>query len=331
MARLGTSTNFDFGPEPSAAFRTASGALERGTRCSLRKLVRDGRYYLGPRTLDRAPPPRSTNLAAAHTPSALGNRIASRVSTRNPEAVYIGQLLAQFIRRSEPKALPPLSACLVIDLGGARKPGMPVRSLYHFQLLVMLCDEYGFHLAQEFLLVEPVEAAGSGRVGERATSPGERRGQHGVVLAKTPWPRASNRRLPQPYSDSMRNLLTNGYRAKRRPSGHEIRGEVAERLGRKWICVDLEETYLLGAKGRFLRKAEASPAAPASKKTKDGYYRIPHPGLFWDAQTTDPLPQDRGKRRPQPVRHAVLPPARVEGPKHQRETHGVFPVAEPKP
>jgi len=31
---------------------------------------------------------------------------------------------------------------LVIDLGGAWKPGMPVRSLYHFKLLIMLCEEY---------------------------------------------------------------------------------------------------------------------------------------------------------------------------------------------
>ena len=39
---------------------------------------------------------------------------------------------------------------LVIDLGGAWKPSLPVRSLYHFKLLIMLCEEYGFHLAQEF-------------------------------------------------------------------------------------------------------------------------------------------------------------------------------------
>lgn len=44
---------------------------------------------------------------------------------------------------------------LVIDLGGAWKSGIPVRSLYHFKLLIMLCEEYDFHLAQEFYWWNP--------------------------------------------------------------------------------------------------------------------------------------------------------------------------------
>ena len=47
------------------------------------------------------------------------------------------------------------SGSLVIDLGGAWKPGVPVRSLYHFKLLVMLCEEFGFHLAQDFYWWNP--------------------------------------------------------------------------------------------------------------------------------------------------------------------------------
>src|SRR5687767_12329932 len=38
---------------------------------------------------------------------------------------------------------------LVLDIGGAWIAGQPTRSLYHFKLVVMLCEEYGFHLAQE--------------------------------------------------------------------------------------------------------------------------------------------------------------------------------------
>jgi len=41
-------------------------------------------------------------------------------------------------------------------------------------------------------------------------------------LSKTPEPKASNWRVLKPYSDSMRKLLDNGYKAKLRPSGHEI-------------------------------------------------------------------------------------------------------------
>lgn len=41
-------------------------------------------------------------------------------------------------------------------------------------------------------------------------------------LSKTPWPKASNRRVLQPYSPSMKELLNKGYKAKKRPSGHDI-------------------------------------------------------------------------------------------------------------
>ena len=116
---------------------------------------------------------------------------------------------------------------LVIDLGGAWKPGLPVRSLYHFKLLIMLCEEYGFHLAQEFYwwnpskLPTPAEWVNVRRI----------RVKDGINtvwwLSKTPWPRASNRRVLQPYSDSMKMLLSNGYRAKLRPSGHDISDKFA--------------------------------------------------------------------------------------------------------
>jgi DNA modification methylase len=39
---------------------------------------------------------------------------------------------------------------LVIDIGGAWIPGQPTRSLYHFELAITLCREFGFYLAQEF-------------------------------------------------------------------------------------------------------------------------------------------------------------------------------------
>lgn len=111
---------------------------------------------------------------------------------------------------------------LVIDLGGAWKPGFPVRSLYHFKLLIMLCEEYGFHLAQEFYwwnpskLPTPAEWVNVRRIRVKDAI--------NTVwwLSKSPWPKASNRRVLQPYSDSMKSLLSNGYKAKLRPSGHDI-------------------------------------------------------------------------------------------------------------
>jgi DNA modification methylase len=47
------------------------------------------------------------------------------------------------------------SGSLVIDIGGAWIPGQPTRSLYHFELAIMLCRELGFYLAQEFFWWNP--------------------------------------------------------------------------------------------------------------------------------------------------------------------------------
>ena len=114
------------------------------------------------------------------------------------------------------------SGSLVIDIGGAWIPGQPTRSLYHYELLIMLCKEFDFHLAQEFFwwnpskLPTPAEWVNIRRI----------RVKDAVDcvwwLSTTPWPKASNRRVLTPYSDSMKGLLKNGYNAKLRPSGHDI-------------------------------------------------------------------------------------------------------------
>ncbi len=110
----------------------------------------------------------------------------------------------------------------VLDLGGAYLPGNPVRSIYQYELLVRLCKEVGFFLAQEFYHYNPA----------RLPTPAEwvtiRRirvkDSVNVVwwLSKTPHPKADNRKVLKPYSKSMKDLLKNGYKAKIRPSGHDI-------------------------------------------------------------------------------------------------------------
>jgi DNA modification methylase len=111
---------------------------------------------------------------------------------------------------------------LVIDIGGSWIPGLPTKSLYHYELLVCLCREFGFHLAQEFFWWNPA----------RLPTPAEwvtvrrirvKDAVNSVWwLSPTAWPKASNRRVLQPYSDSMRELLEKGYNPKLRPSGHDI-------------------------------------------------------------------------------------------------------------
>lgn len=114
------------------------------------------------------------------------------------------------------------SGSLVIDIGGAWISGQPTRSLYHYELLLMLCKEIGFHLAQEFFWWNPA----------RLPTPAEWvtvrriRVKDAINcvwwLSKTPWPKASNKRVLVPYSDAMQTLLRVGYKPKLRPSGHDI-------------------------------------------------------------------------------------------------------------
>jgi len=251
---------------------------------------------------------------------------------------------------------------LVIDIGGAWKRGTPTRSLYHFELLITLCEEFGFHLCQEHYwwnpskLPTPAEWVNIRRV----------RVKDAVNcvwwLSLTPFPKASNRRVLAPYSSSMEHLLKHGYTAKLRPSGHNIStkfqtdnggsvppnllaiantdsngkyqtyckahnvaphparfpaalpeyfirmltdrgdvvldpfagscvtGEVCEMLGRRWICSELDQTFLQGAKGRFddpLKKREARNAEP---------YSI-HPPCTLPIRESERLPRHGGAMR----------------------------------
>ncbi len=110
----------------------------------------------------------------------------------------------------------------VLDLGGAYLPGYPVRAIYQFELLVRLCKELGFFLAQDFYhynpsrLPTPAEWVNVRRVRVKDSV--------NVVwwLSVTENPKANNRNVLKPYSESMKQLLENGYKAKRRPSGHDI-------------------------------------------------------------------------------------------------------------
>jgi DNA modification methylase len=111
---------------------------------------------------------------------------------------------------------------LVIDFGGSWEKGQPTRSLYQFEVLIMLCREIGFHLAQDFYwwnpskLPTPAEWVTVRRVRVKDAV------NQIWWLSKTPWPKASNTRVLQSYSDSMKSLLKDGYTPSLRPSGHDI-------------------------------------------------------------------------------------------------------------
>jgi DNA modification methylase len=111
----------------------------------------------------------------------------------------------------------------VIDIAGSWIKGKPCRSLYHFELLIALCKNSGlFHLAQEFYwynpakLPAPAEWVTIRRIRVKdAVNPV-------WWLSKNEFPSASNRRVLQPYKESMMKLLKNGYNSGQRPSEHQI-------------------------------------------------------------------------------------------------------------
>ncbi len=260
---------------------------------------------------------------------------------------------------------------LVIDIGGSWIPGQPTRSLYHFKLLIMLCEEFGFHLAQDFYWLNPAKLP---TPAEWVTVRRIRvKDAINCVwwLSPTPWPRASNRRVLQPYSDSMRTLLRSGYKAMRRPSGHDISmkfatdhgasippnlialpntesngrylryckalgikphparypamlpeffirmltdpgdvvvdpfagscvtGEVCERTGRKWICIETDEQYLRGALGRFKQPDKRLKTRQSDKKkpSEPTSYKVFQPGFGWNGELGPVLSQDGGRTR----------------------------------
>lgn len=110
----------------------------------------------------------------------------------------------------------------VLDLGGSYLPGVPVRSIYVFELLVRLVREAGFYLAQELYHFNPA----------RLPAPAEWvtvrrvRVKDSVNtvwwLSKTPHPKADNRKVLVPYSQSMKRLLHTGCKSRLRPSGHTV-------------------------------------------------------------------------------------------------------------
>lgn len=211
----------------------------------------------------------------------------------------------------------------VIDLGGTYLPGNPVRSIYQYELLIRMVKEQNFFLAQEFFHYNPAKLPAPAQW----VNVERIRVKDSVNLvwwlSKTERPKANNKNVLREYSPAMKNLIKNGYRAKMRPSGHNIThkfqkdnkgaippnvlelgnnesnsnyiirckeegikphparfpwrfaeffilfltdkndlifdpfggsnttGWVAEKLGRKWICSELEEEYLKASKFRF--------------------------------------------------------------------------------
>ncbi len=189
------------------AYATVDGAAYQGDALPLTGLLKDA----------------SVDLILTSPPFALTRKKEYGNKAEDEYVDWFLRFATDFKRVLKP------SGSFVLDLGGAYLPGSPVRTIYQFELLVRLVRETGFHLAQEFFHFNPA----------RLPSPAEwvtvRRIRVKDAVNVVWWlsvgkePKADNRRVLRAYSKSMEHLLKNGYRAKLRPSGHDISEKFSRR------------------------------------------------------------------------------------------------------
>src|SRR5690606_30893217 len=86
-------------------------------------------------------PENSVDLVMTSPPFAL---LRKKEYGNEDQPEYI-QWLMQFGKLVFEKLKP--TGSFVLDLGGAYKSGLPVRSLYNFRVPIEFCDKIGFHLA----------------------------------------------------------------------------------------------------------------------------------------------------------------------------------------
>lgn len=119
----------------------------------------------------------------------------------------------------------------VLNIGGAWQPGSPTRSLYHYRLLLALCDEIEFDLAQEFFWFNPAKMPAPAEWVTVRRIRVKDSVEYIYWLVKDPQAKANNRRVLQPYSADMKRLISRGLKQTVRPSGHVINGSFASDNG----------------------------------------------------------------------------------------------------
>jgi len=296
-------------------------------------LTRNGACYVGDSLeLLRRFPEDCVDLVVTSPPFAL---LRQKAYGNKDQAEYVDWLCGF---GAEVRRVLRETGSFVLDLGGAYQRGVPVRSLYQYRVLLKMCDEVGFYLAEEFFWYNPAKLPSPIEwVNKRKL-----RAKDSVNtvwwFSKSEWPKADVRQVLAPYSERMKTLLRNPdafYKPKDRPSGHDISrgfgsdnggaipsnllqipntesnssylrlaklvgleghparfpaalpeffikflttgddlvvdifagsnttGRVAEQLGRRWIAMELDASYVAGSALRFMDHLPED-AVPAS-------------------------------------------------------------------
>ncbi len=119
----------------------------------------------------------------------------------------------------------------VLNVGGAWQPGSPVRSLYHYRLLLALCDDVGYHLCQEFFWYNPAKMPAPAEWVNVRRIRVKDSVEYIFWLSGSPFAKANNNQVLLPYSRDMERLIERGLKRTMRPSGHAIKETFASNNG----------------------------------------------------------------------------------------------------
>lgn len=230
-------------------------------------------------------PDRSVDLICTSPPFALLRQKAYGNVEAGGYIDWFMRFAAEFRRVLKPHG------SLIIDIGGSWVRGYPVRSLYHFELLLKLCaplekEGAGFYLAQELYWYNPAKLP---TPAEWVTVRRERvKDAVNTVwwLCLDPHPKADNRRVLKEYSDAQIKLMEQGYKPKKRPSEHDI----SDKFGKDnngAIPPNLINGKDGEAEGGFGAPVPVNVIAASNTSSNDQYLRLcrergvqPHPARF---------------------------------------------------
>ena len=119
----------------------------------------------------------------------------------------------------------------VLNVGGAWTPGAPLRSLYHFRLLLALVDDVGFNLCQEFFWYNPAKMPAPAEWVNVRRIRVKDSVEYIFWLSASKFPKADNAKVLQEYSKDMARLIKRGIKNTKRPSGHNIKPTFAADKG----------------------------------------------------------------------------------------------------
>jgi len=119
----------------------------------------------------------------------------------------------------------------VLNIGGSWTPGAPVRSLYHYRLLLALCDELHFNLCQEFFWYNPAKMPAPAEWVNVRRIRVKDSVEYIFWLSGSEFPIADNSNVLREYSKDMTRLIARGVKNTRRPSGHNITHKFATDRG----------------------------------------------------------------------------------------------------